>query len=101
VLFVFVAMQAVVAHDTSTPRATRALIDAVLAAVGVLYVWYFVIKVLSDFDGFLSREHAEEFLVGPALTLALIPLLLGAAWFSRREQRNLRTRFGGPLDVPG
>jgi hypothetical protein len=97
VLFVFVAMQAVVTHDTSTPHATRALIDAVLAAVGVLYVGYFVIRVLNDFDGFLSREHAEEFLVGPALTLALIPLLLVAAWVSRQEQRNLRKRFCVPL----
>jgi hypothetical protein len=81
-------------------HATRALIDAVLAEVG-LYVGYFVIRVLNEFDGLLSGEHAEEVLVGPAPTLALIPLLLGAVWVSRREQRNVRKRFGGPLDVPG
>jgi hypothetical protein len=82
-------------------RTPRTFIDSVLAAVGVLYVGYFVIRVLSDLDGFLTRENAEEFLVGPVLTLALIPLLLGAAWLSRREQRNFPERFDGPLDVPG
>jgi hypothetical protein len=58
----------------------------------VLYVGYFVIRALSDLDGFLTRENAEEFLVGPVLTLALIPLLLGTASLSRREQRNFPER---------
>lgn len=80
--------------------ASRYLIDGVVTAVGLLYGGYFVIRVVADLDGFLSRTNAEDFLVGPALTIALIPLLLGAAWLSRREQRNLRTRFDGRLDVP-
>ena len=101
VLFAFAGMQAVAAHDTSMPHATRGFIDGVLGAVGVIYVGYFVIRALGDLDGFVSRENAEEFLVAPVLTLALIPLLLGAAWRSRREQRNFRKRFHGPLDVPG
>ena len=76
-------------------------IDAVLAAVGMLYLGYFVIRALGDSDGFLSRANAEGFRVGPVLTLALIPLLLGAAYLSRREQRNFRKHFHDPLDVSG
>ena len=72
-----------------------------LGAVGALYVGYFVIRMFGDLDGFVSRRNAEEFLVGPVLTLAFIPLLLRAAWVSRREQRQFRERFGGSLDVPG
>jgi hypothetical protein len=34
----------------------------------------------------LTRQHAEEFLVGPVLTITLLPFLYGAAWLSRREQ---------------
>ena len=101
VLFAFAGMQALAAHDPSTPHATRVFIDVVLAAVGVLYVGYFMVRTLGDLDGFLSRENAEEFLVSPVLTLALIPLLLVAAWRSRREQRRFRQRFHGPLDLPG
>lgn len=101
VLFAFAGMQAVAAHDTSMPHATRRFIDGVLGAVGVFYVGYFVIRALGDPDGFLTRENAEEFLIGPVLTLAFIPLLLGAAWLSRREQRQFRQRFQGPRDLPG
>jgi hypothetical protein len=101
VLIAFAGMQALVAHDTSMPHATRRFIDTVLVAIGTVYIGYFMIRALADLDGFLSRNHAEEFLVGPVLTLALIPLLLGAAWLSRREQRNFRKRFDAPLDVPG
>lgn len=100
-LFVFVGVQVVQTHNASTPPAARRFVDGVLATVGAIYVGYFVFRVVTDFDAFLSRENAEEFLVGPVLTLALIPLLLGAAWLSRREQRNFRKRFHGPLDAPG
>lgn len=101
VVLLFVGMQVVAQHDSSTPPPVRRLIDGVLVAVGLFYLGYFVIKVLSDLDGFLTRENAEDFLVGPALTLALIPFLYAAALVSRREQRNLRKRLKARLDSPG
>jgi hypothetical protein len=51
------------------------------------------VSAISNFDGFLTRKNAEDFLVAPALTLALVPFLFGVAWVSRREQENLRQRF--------
>jgi hypothetical protein len=98
VLFAFTGMQVVAQHDASTPSSVRKFIDGVLVAVGSAYLTYFVIRVLTDLDAFLTRENAEDFLVGPALTLALIPLLYAAAWLSRREQRNLRKRFRERVD---
>jgi hypothetical protein len=62
----------------------------VIAAVGLLYLAYVFIKALGNLDGFLTRENAEDFLVGPALTIALIPFLYVVAWLSLREQRTLR-----------
>jgi hypothetical protein len=38
-------------HLDLVEHATRALIDAVLAEVGVLYVGYFVIRVLNESTG--------------------------------------------------
>lgn len=100
VVLLFAGMQVYVRHDPTTPPLVRKLIDGVLAAVGVFYLLYFVVRVLSDLDGFLTRENAEDFLVGPVLTIALIPLLYGFAWVSRREQENLRERFRARLDSP-
>jgi len=100
VVLLFVGMQVVAQHNSSTPPPVRKLIDGVLVAVGVFYLGYFVIRVLGDLDGFLTRENAEDFLVGPALTLTLIPFLYVAAFVSRREQRNLRKRLKASLDSP-
>ena len=52
-----------------------------------------LVRVSTDLGGFLTRENAEDFLVGPALTLALVPLLYAVAWYSRRELANLRRQF--------
>jgi hypothetical protein len=100
VVLLFVGMQVVSQHDSSTPPPVRRLIGGVLVAVGVFYLGYFVIRVLGDLDGFLTRENAEDFLAGPALTLALIPFLYAAASVSRREQQNLRKRLRARLDSP-
>jgi hypothetical protein len=94
-LFVFTAMQALALHDATMPADTKRFIDGVLIAVGVLYLGYFVIRVVGDVDGFLTRKNAEDFLVPPLLTVALVPFLLGAAWISHREQEALRRRFEG------
>ncbi len=93
VVLLFIGAQVVAQHDPSTTPAVRKVIDGVLVAVGVVYLGYFVISVLGDLDGFLTRQNAEDFLVGPVLTLALIPFLYSAAWWSRREHKNLHKRF--------
>lgn len=94
IVLTFVGMQVVVQRDSSTPPLVRKFIDGVLVAVGIFYLGYFAVRVLNDLEGFLARKNAEDFLIGPFLTLALIPFLYGAAWLSRREeQENLRKRW--------
>jgi hypothetical protein len=93
VLLLFSMMQAYVQHDPATPAMTRTSIDVVLGVVGVVYIAYFAIHLLGNPAGFFTRANAEEFLVPPVLTVALVPLLLAWAWLSRREQEQLRRRF--------
>jgi hypothetical protein len=90
---VFTGMQVVAQYDPKTPAVTRKVIDGVLVAVGLVWFGYFVLRVVTDISGFLTRENAEDFYVPSMLTLALVPFLLGAAWLSRREQESLRRRF--------
>ena len=78
-LLLFVAMQVVAHHDTSTTPAARTVIDAVLTVVGLVYLAHFVLSVVANPDGFFTRVTAEDFLIGPALTSALVPYLLAAA----------------------
>jgi hypothetical protein len=96
----FAGMQVVVQHDASADPRARMLIDGVIAAIGGLYLVYVLVRVIGDLDGFLTRGSAEDFLVGPALTLALIPFLYSLAWASRREQENLRKRFWSASNSP-
>jgi hypothetical protein len=94
VALLFVAMQAVLAGDPSVGDAlTRKFVESVLVVIGLFYFGYFLIRVFSDFGGFLTRDHAEEFLVGPVLTIALIPFPYAVAWCSQRELVNLRKQF--------
>jgi hypothetical protein len=94
VVIAFVGMQAVMESGlTPTEPAVRKVIEIVLGSIGTLYLVYFVARVLSEPGGFLTREKAEDFLVGPALTLALIPFLTGVTWYSRRELAKLRRQF--------
>ena len=67
----------------------RLFIDLVLSLVGVVYLGYFALRLVNDLDGFFTRETAEDFLVGPSLTLALIPFMYAVAWLAQREQRAL------------
>ena len=70
VLFVFSGMQVLVQYDSTTTEATRKFIDGVLIAVGVLYLTYFAIRVVTDMDGFFTRKNAapaDSRLVGSAL----------------------------------
>jgi hypothetical protein len=99
-VFVFGGVQVVAQLDPATPRATLKFIEGVLIAVGLFYLGYFIVRVFGDFNAFLTRDNAEDFLTPPALTLALIPFLCVAAWRSRREQENLRNQFRARFNSP-
>ena len=88
----FIGVQ-VLQHDASTDPRARRFIDGTLVTIVLIYLIYFVISALGDLDRFLSRENAEAFLVGPALTLALIPFLYLARRLSQWEQERIRRRF--------
>jgi hypothetical protein len=89
----FVGLEVVVRRDPAADPRVRKFVDWVLVSIGLFCFAYFLIKALGNLDGFLTRKNAENFLVGPALTIALIPFLYGVAWLSQREQRALRERF--------
>jgi len=95
----FVLMQ-VVAKDDPSLSSARAPIDFVLMAIGAGLIIYAVESAATDPDGLFSRDHAERFLVGPVMTIALMPLLIAIAWWCRREQQNLCRRFYPNLDSP-
>jgi hypothetical protein len=65
----------------------------VLVVAGLVYLGYFLVRLVADVNGFATRENVEDLLVPPLLTLAFVPFLIGAAWLSRREQENFRRRF--------
>jgi hypothetical protein len=94
IVILFAGMQALCPYNESISHTARTAIDWVLAAVGLIYVATFVVRVLLDPGGFFTRPRFEELLVPPALTLCFLPLLLVAAWFSRLEQERFRSRLG-------
>ncbi len=60
-------------------KRTLRFIDAVLATIGLMYLLYFVVQALGDLGTFFTRDNAEDFLVGPVLTITLLPFLYGVA----------------------
>ena len=93
VAVVFSMLQVVATRDPKTPAATRRFVDGVLVTTGVLYLSYFAFRVVEDLGGFVNRKVAEDFLVGPALTLALIPFLITMSHLARWEQERIRRRY--------
>jgi hypothetical protein len=100
VVALFVGMQVVARHDPSTNERVLTFINGVLATVGLLYISYSLVRVLSDLDGFVARERIEDLLVPLGLTVVLLPFLLAAAWLSRVEQERLRRRWRSPVNAP-
>jgi hypothetical protein len=92
VIIVFVALQAYTQYQP-TEAAVRKFIDGVLLVIGLALLLYGAVQVLSDPGGFWTREHAEGFLVAPALTVTLVPMLFLVAWYSRRELEAVRGQF--------
>ncbi|HWC29660.1 MAG TPA: hypothetical protein VG845_06215 [Dehalococcoidia bacterium] len=94
-LIVFVMVQAYAPYDKNVTPATRKFVDGVLTLIALAYLSYFAARVISDPSDFFSRSTAEDVLVGPLLTVALLPLLYAFAWWSKREKRLLRARLYG------
>jgi hypothetical protein len=103
-------MLAVARSNSAMEPSVVTFFEFMLAAIGLTYFGYFVARVFSDLDGFLSRGTAEDFLVAPVMTIALVPFLYAAAWVSRRDQlspskseRVTRAQFGDewPFTVDG
>ena len=90
-VFLFLAMQIVAEHREDVEPA-RKFISGVLGALGLGLLAYVALRALTDPSGLATRENAEDFLVGPALTLALLPFLYLVAWESQRELDKLRRR---------
>jgi hypothetical protein len=91
-LTLFVVLQAVTANDASLSPA-RGVIDAVLMLFGFGLIIYVTVSAITDLDGLLTRQHGEQLLVAPALTLAFVPFFYAVAWVCRRELDNLRRRW--------
>lgn len=90
ILFVFIAIQLVVAYDKGDAEQARPVIDGVLVLIGALLLIYVAVRAITDLDGLLARENAENLLLAPALTLALVPFLYLVARVSQWELANLR-----------
>jgi hypothetical protein len=96
----FVGMQVVLQHEAGADPRVSKLVDWVVIALVLIYLAHFLGAAIADVEGFLTREHAEDFLIGPVMTLALIPFLYGAAWVSHREMENLHKRFRSASNSP-
>jgi hypothetical protein len=92
IVLTFSMLKAFAESDASTDPSVRRLIDGVLAAVGLVYLGYVAGRGAGDLLDGVGRERAEEFLIGPALTIALIPFLYAVAWWSSRDTQTLRKR---------
>lgn len=90
----FVLMQAAAPAIPTMLPSVRTFVGRGIVGIGLVYLIYFLVRVFTDLDSFVTREHAEELLVGPVLTVSIIPVLYGLSWWSRREQENLRKRLG-------
>jgi hypothetical protein len=74
------------------PRVPQ-FVDHLLKAIGLGLIAYVVVTAATDLSRFLARENVEDLVIAPMLTLALVPFLWLTAWYSRREQVNLRKRW--------
>ena len=100
-LIVFVMLQAYAPYDQNATPATRKFIDVVVTLIGITYLSSVSSpRVISDPGGFFNRSTAEDMLVGPALTAALLPVLYGLAWWSGASSAScgLACTAGAGLD---
>lgn len=88
-----IGLQLVARHDASTHPLLIKLIESGLVVIGLVYLANFAVQGISDPDALFTTQRGEELLVGPALTVLLMPFLYAAAWISRREQAHLREQW--------
>jgi hypothetical protein len=88
-----VVMQIAAQFDRSIDPQVPQFVDHLLKAIGLGLIAYVVISAATDLSRFLARKNAEDLLIAPMLTLAFVPFLWLSAWYSRREQVNLRKRW--------
>jgi len=91
-IVLFVGMRVLAEHEPTQPL-VRGVIAGVLGVIGFGLMIYVAVRAFSDLRGFWTRENAEDFLIAPVLTLALVPLLCLVAWLSRGEIEDLRKRW--------
>lgn len=95
VIFLLVMLQVVDQYRPTVPRVTQ-IVKGVLVAVGFGLMTYVAASAIGDLDGFLTRKNAEDFLVAPALTVALVPFLFGVAWVHDASKRTSASAFAPP-----
>jgi hypothetical protein len=69
------------------------LMDRGLTVIGLYLLVAFGVRATLAPGALFTQETAERFLVAPVLTVALLPYLLGVAWYCRREVERVRRRF--------
>jgi hypothetical protein len=97
-ILLFIGMQVVAEHEPNMAPVRR-VINGVLVTIGVGLMIYVAVRALGNLGGFWTRKNAEDFLVAPVLTLALVPFLFLVAWMSKRELDNLRKRWLAAADA--
>lgn len=92
VIALLVGMSVVGEHDSKLDPARR-VVNGALGAVGLAVFAVAAVSALGDIDGLFTFESAEDLLVAPALTLALLPLLYLVGVLSAYEQVFMRIDF--------
>jgi hypothetical protein len=87
-----VLVEAVAALDPAQSPAQR-FSSGVITTIGFGLFACVLVRVLSDLNGSLTRENAEDFLLAPALTLASVPMLFVVVRWVRWDTAAVRRRW--------
>lgn len=92
VIALLVGMSVVSERDSKLDPARR-VVNGALVAVGLAVFAYAAVSAVGDLDGLFTFESAEDLLVAPALTIALVPFLYLVGVLSAYEQVFMRIDF--------
>jgi hypothetical protein len=87
-----VLVEAVAALDPAQAPAQK-FSSGVITTIGFCLLAYVFVRLFSHLSGFLTREHAEDFLLAPALTLASFPILFVVVRWVRSDTAAVRRRW--------
>lgn len=90
-------MQVVAARDPAF-ASVRKPINVMLSAFSLAVIAFVAVKVGTGPGNPATRRNAEDLLVPPAFSLAIIPLLCLVSWWSQRELELLRRRWSYAAD---